>query len=117
VIISPKANMVNTLLNTASGTIEVGDYSFTGHNVSIITGTHNYKSLLEKRMKDIPSTGHDIKIGKGCWIGSNSIILGPCTIGDNAVIAAGSVVNKDVPAFSIFAGVPAKQIKTVSHSM
>lgn len=109
--------MVNTLFNTASGTIEVGDYSFTGHNVSIITATHNYKSLLEKRMKDILSTGHDIKIGKGCWIGSNSIILGSCTIGDNAAIANGSVVTKDAPTFSIVAGVSVKQIKNISHSM
>jgi len=114
-LISPKANMVNTLFNTACGMIEVGDYSFTGHNVSIITGAHNYESFLERRMKDIPPSGYDIKIGKGCWIGSNSIVLGPCTINDHSVIAAGSVVTKDVPPYTIVAGIPAKPIKVISH--
>lgn len=107
--------MVNTLFNLSSGVIAVGDYTFTGHNVSIITGTHQYTSLLEARITDIPEAGRDITIGRGVWIGSNAIILGPCTIGDHAVIAAGAVIpsGSQIPAGAIVAGVPAKVIKMI----
>jgi acetyltransferase-like isoleucine patch superfamily enzyme len=46
-----------------------------------------------------------------CWVGANSIILPGVTIGQGSIIAAGSVVTKDVEAFSIVGGVPAKKIK------
>ncbi len=116
--ISKKAVMLNTLFNTSSGWIEVGDYTFTGHNVSIITGTHRYESLLEDRMADFPKDGQDIKIGKGVWICSNALILGPCTIGNHSVIAAGSVVlpGSEIPPGTIVAGVPARPIKTLDVS-
>lgn len=113
--IAPTAEMMNTLFNTASGFIEVGDYTFTGHNVSIITGTHRYESLMRERMTDVPNSDRDIKIGKGVWIGSNATILGPCKIGDHAVIAAGSVVlpETEIPPYTIWAGIPAKTIKII----
>ena len=106
---------MNTLFNTSSGYIEVGEYSFTGHNVSLITGTHNYDSLLDKRMVDIAATGRDIIIGKGVWIGSSAIILGPCTIGDHSVIGAGSVVlpGSNIPRGAIAVGNPAKVIRVI----
>ena len=52
-----------------------------------------------------------IVLGKRVWIGSNSTILQGVTIGDNAVIGAGSVVTKDIPAGCIAAGVPARIIR------
>ena len=53
-----------------------------------------------------------IKIGNHVWIGVNCTILKGVTIGDGAIIAAGSVVTKDVPAHSLVGGVPAKVIRT-----
>ncbi|RMH14348.1 MAG: acyltransferase [Gammaproteobacteria bacterium] len=102
--------MVNTLFNTSSGRIEVGEYAFTGHNVSILTGTHDYRLIGEERLSVFPKEGNDIIIGKGVWIASNAIVLGPCKIGDNAVVAAGSLVKGDVPSGAIVAGIPAKPI-------
>ena len=58
----------------------------------------------------IPSPVH---IGKGVWIGSSSVILPEVTIGDNAVIGAGSVVTKDIPADMIAVGSPARVIKSI----
>ena len=113
--IAPTAALVNTPLNTNSGSIEIGDYTFTGHNVSIITGTHQSELLLEERMKGSPRSGRDIVVGKGVWICANALILGPCKIGDHAVIAAGSVVlaGTEVPSGAIVGGVPAKIIKFI----
>lgn len=52
-----------------------------------------------------------IEIGNDVWIGSNSVILNNCRIGDGAIVALGSVVTKDVPPYAIVGGVPAKLIK------
>jgi Bacterial transferase hexapeptide (six repeats) len=111
--LAPTAEMVNTLFNLSSGEIFVGDYSFTGHHVSLITGTHDYHAVLADRLTAVPESGRDITIGQGVWIGSNAVILGPCTIGDHAVIAAGAVVTagSQIPAGTIVAGIPAKVIK------
>lgn len=54
-----------------------------------------------------------IKLGKNVWVGSNATILQGVTIGDNAVVAAGAVVNNDVPANTVVGGVPAKVIKQI----
>jgi acetyltransferase-like isoleucine patch superfamily enzyme len=52
-----------------------------------------------------------VVIENDVWIGSNAIVIGPVTLGNGSVIAAGSVVTKNVPAFAIVAGVPAQIIK------
>jgi acetyltransferase-like isoleucine patch superfamily enzyme len=113
--LSSKTSMMNTLFNTNSGCIEVGDYTFAGHNVSIITGSHSHSLFLENRMK-FHESGRDIFIGNGVWIGSNAVILGPCIIGNHAVVAAGTVVppHSDIAPGSIVAGIPAKVIKTIN---
>ena len=56
--------------------------------------------------------GH-IHIKKNAWIGAGATILAGVTIGENAVVAAGAVVSKDVPANTIVGGIPAKMIKTI----
>ena len=111
--IARSACMVNALFNVSSGTITVGEHTFAGHNVSLITGTHDYNLFLQRRQVEIPRTGRDIEIGAGVWIGSNAVILGPCRIGDHAVIAAGAIVNADVAPYTIVAGVPAKPIRQI----
>ncbi len=55
-----------------------------------------------------------IRIGKKVWIGANATVVPGVSIGDGAVIAAGAVVTKDVPARTVVAGVPAKVVKEIS---
>lgn len=62
---------------------------------------------LDKRVPEQP-----VEIGNNVWIGVGATILKGVTIGDGAIIAAGSVVTKDIPARCLAAGVPAKVIKT-----
>ena len=106
--------LCNALLNTSSGEIYVGAYTFCGHNVSIITGTHDVKQTMDKRM-DFKTEGNDIHIGKGVWLCSNVTILGPCIIDDNAVVAAGSIVlpGTHIKSNELWAGNPAKYKKIV----
>jgi acetyltransferase-like isoleucine patch superfamily enzyme len=113
--IAKSAHMMNTLFNVISGTITIGEATFAGHNVMIITGAHDYDKLMEERMWDVPREGRDIRIGKGVWIGSNAVILGPCNIGDHAVIAAGAVVINDVPPRCIVGGIPARTLRTLAE--
>ena len=63
--------------------------------------------------RDEPGKSAPILIGDNVWIGSRVMILKGVSIGKDAVIAAGSVVTKDVPQGSIVAGVPARQVGTV----
>jgi acetyltransferase-like isoleucine patch superfamily enzyme len=103
----------NALFNLSSGNITVGDYVFFGHNVSLITGTHNYRKFGLERMHDYPKEGNNIIIEEGAWIASNATIIGPCKVGRHSVIAAGAVVKGDVPSYHIVAGVPAKTVKKI----
>ncbi len=103
-------NIAGVTLNTVSGRITIGDHTFLGHQVSLLTGTHDYSQRNQARLFAIPTEGRDIVIGEGVWIASNSTVLGPCRIGDHAVVAAGAVVTTDVPERTIVAGVPAKPV-------
>lgn len=115
--VHPTANVVNTLFNTSSGKIEVGEYAFMGHDVLLLAGTHDYTRTLVNRQRAVPESGYDIVVGRGVWIGSRAILLGPCQVGDHAVIAAGSVVSPGtiIPDYSTAAGCPAKIIKKLNH--
>lgn len=91
------------------GGITLGDNCLVGHNVVFATLNHGFAP--EERQSMLPAP---IIVGRNVWIGSNSTILQGVTIGDNSIIAAGSVVTKDVPANAIVAGVPARFIRSIS---
>ena len=116
-ILHSKAQLNNYLVNTNSGIVTIEDYVFFGKNVSIITGTHDYNKTDKERMECYPRQGRNITIHKGAWIASNSTIIGPCTIGEGSVVAAGSVVINDVRSFTIVGGNPAKLIKDIKLSI
>jgi|SRR5690606_25784527 len=91
--------------------VEIGDYTMIAHDVAIFGADHIYTEA------GTPSifSGRDVisptVIGKDVWIGAYTKIKAGVNIGDGAVIAFGSVVTKDVEAFSIYGGIPAKKIK------
>lgn len=90
------------------GGITIGDGALIGHNV--VLATLNHDLAPEKRSTIHPAP---IVIGRNVWIGASATIVPGVTVGDNAVIAAGAVVTKDVPANTIAGGVPAKVIKQI----
>ena len=109
--VAPSAIVNNALFNLSSGHITVGEHAFFGHNVSVLTGTHDVKKFGAERKTSIPKEGRDVVIGEGVWVASNATVLGPCTIGDHAVVGACSLVQEDVPPHAVVAGIPAKEIR------
>lgn len=103
----------NAVINTMSGIVEVRSYAFMGHNVSLLTGTHDCKQVGRSRQAAVPESGRDIIVGEGAWVASNVTIIGPCKIGENAVIGAGSVITGTVPPNTIYAGIPAKFVRNI----
>lgn len=93
------------------GGVTLGDGCLIGHNV--VFATLNHGIAPGERASTNPAP---IRLGENVWIGSNSTILQEVTIGDNAIVAAGSVVTKDVPANTIVGGVPARHIRTIEQS-
>jgi len=91
------------------GGVRIGDGCQIGHNVVFATLNHGLSP--EDRKNTYPAP---IVLGKNVWVGSNSTILQGVTIGDNAVVAAGAVVTKDVPDNVVVGGVPAKIIKKIT---
>lgn len=90
------------------GGVTLGDGCQIGHNVVFATLNHGISA--EDRVHTYPKS---IVLGQNVWVGSNSTILQGVTVGDNAIIAAGAVVAKDVPANTIVGGVPAKPIRSI----
>ncbi len=90
------------------GGITIGDGSLIGHNA--VLATLNHGLAPEERHDLFPAPIH---IGKNVWLGANVTVLPGVTIGDNAVIAAGAVVTKDVPENTVAAGVPARVIRSL----
>lgn len=90
------------------GGITLGDGCLIGHNVVFATLNHGFAPA--DRASLYPAS---IVLGKNVWVGSNSTLLQGIRIGDNAVIGAGSVVTKDVPANTIVGGVPARILRQI----
>ena len=131
VTIGDRVGLANTLINTASGQVDIGDYCAFGYNVMLLTGRHRFNNGQRISLQsetdsgwggsddEVPPKGFDIAIGDGCWIASGVIVSGGVTIGEHSIVAAGSVVTKSFPPYSILKGVPAVAIgdtRELSHS-
>lgn len=104
--------------------IEIGDRVLIAHDVNIFDNqTHpiNHRSrhlqfveiITSGFPKKIDLNEQSVKINNDAWIGANSIILKGVTIGEGAIVGAGSVVTKDVPPFTIVAGNPARIVRKI----
>jgi acetyltransferase-like isoleucine patch superfamily enzyme len=100
------------------GNIEIGKYCQIGADVAMHSTNHPMgylstyinKNLFNGELESLKEI-KNIKIGNDVWIGHNVIIVGNITVGNGAILAAGSVVTKDVPPYTIVAGVPAKPVR------
>lgn len=90
------------------GGIEIGDDCLIGHQVVLATLNHDFDPQKRGNMTPAP-----IRLGRRVWIGAHATILPGVTIGDNAVVAAGAVVTKDLPPNAVAGGVPARVLKKI----
>lgn len=93
------------------GPLEIGDNVMMGPEVRIMTSKHNTSrtDIPMQLQGDLPK--QKVTIGNDVWIGARVIILPGITVGMGAIIGAGAVVTKDVPEYTVVAGVPARIIK------
>ncbi|KAJ5608681.1 hypothetical protein N7528_009248 [Penicillium herquei] len=95
--------------------VSIGSRTLVGPNVCFFSGTHPLDPHLRNGTNG-PEMGRPITIGEDCWIAGNVILLPGVTIGNGCTIGAGSVVTKDVPAYHVAAGNPAKILRKIEPS-
>ncbi len=91
------------------GGLDIGDDVMIGPNVSIITAGHP----LDPSQRRAATIGKPIVIKRNVWIAAGATVIGGVTVGENAVVAAGSVVTKDVPPNTLVGGNPARVIRSI----
>ena len=89
------------------GGIVIGDYVLIGPNVFVGSATHINEPKFGAPRSMVGHINEPVKIGSNVWIGANSVICPGVTIGNNAIIAAGSIVTKDIPQAVLVSGNPA----------
>ncbi|KKK25680.1 hypothetical protein AOCH_007570 [Aspergillus ochraceoroseus] len=92
--------------------VTIGARTLLGPKVALYSGTHPLDPAIRNGTSG-PESGKEIHIGEDCWLAGNVIVLPGVTIGDGAVIGAGSVVTKDVPAYHLAVGNPAKIVRKI----
>ena len=93
------------------GGLDIADDVMIGPNVSIITAGH----ALEPSKRRV-TIGQPIVIERTVWIAAGAIVIGGVTVGENSVVAAGSVVTRDVPPNSLVGGNPARIVRSIGEN-
>ncbi|SFR67043.1 acyltransferase [Halogeometricum limi] len=120
VVVAPSEGRIeigaNSLVNVSTallghGDLSIGENALIGPNTTIVAANHGFAD------RDVPMASQEISaegitIHDDVWIGSNCAILDGVTLGEGAVVAAGSVVTESVAPYTIVGGVPAKEIRT-----
>ena len=91
--------------------VTIGRFTLFGPAVQIYTATHPMDAALRRKQE----SGKPVEIGSDVWVGGGAIILPGVKIGDAAVIGAGSVVTKDVPARTFAAGNPCRVVREITE--
>jgi acetyltransferase-like isoleucine patch superfamily enzyme len=94
-----------------SGYIEIGENVMMSPRVSIYSENHNFEDTTLPMISQGVARSF-VKIEDDCWIAANSVILAGVTVGKGSIVAAGSIVTKDVPPYSVVGGNPAKLLKS-----
>ena len=118
IIIGDNVGMSGTSLTCRTTEIRIGDDTMIAPNVIIVDSDFHALSSPGARIHDMGyENDRPVTIGKNVWIGMNSIVLKGVTIGDKAIIGAGSVVTTDIPAKMIAAGNPARAVKPIQDAV
>jgi acetyltransferase-like isoleucine patch superfamily enzyme len=122
VLLGRRVNIANNVTTGNNGYIgqfsyigpktEIGDYFIFADNVNIIGCDHEFQTPgVPILVAGLPKAQPKTKIGTDVWLGHGVVVMRGCKVGDGAIVAASSVVTKDVEPYSIYAGIPAVKIK------
>lgn len=98
------------LSNTIIGPVTIGANTIMAQNIVLSGLNHGYADP-DIPIKNQKETTSPIVVQEDCWIGANAVVVAGVTIGKHSIVAAGSVVTKNVPPYSIVGGNPAKILK------
>ena len=101
------------LMIASYGLVEIGDFTAIGRGSLILNAAHRTSDPALPIMQQGMDVEGPTMIGRNVWIGNNAAVIGPVTIGDRAVVAANSVVTRDVEPGTVVAGIPARPTKRV----
>lgn len=111
VIIGSGCSLTTPLYLNASAEIRIGNRVVIGHHVMIVTDSHD---MNDPEQRGGERYARPVVIEDGVWIGARVTILQGVTLGRGSVIAAGSVVTRDVPPHALAGGIPARVLKTLA---
>ncbi|MED4281720.1 acyltransferase [Priestia megaterium] len=94
----------------AAGGIEIGENVIMGQNIRFHSENHIF-DRIDLPIREQGVTNQGISIGNDCWIGAGVVFLDGVTVGDGCVIGANTLVNKDIPPYSVAVGNPVKIVK------
>lgn len=108
--IGEHVNIARGVIINAAGDVAIDDWVLLGPDVIIYSQDHVFDGI-DVPISMAPDRRAPIRIGRAAWVASRAIITAGVTIGEGAVVAAGAVVTRDVPPFTLVAGVPARVIR------
>ncbi|HEU5082575.1 MAG TPA: acyltransferase [Acidimicrobiales bacterium] len=109
--IEDKAYIGNFPRITAVGEVVIGEEAMLSDRVYVSDTGHVYEDVTQPIKRQGLRDGRRVEIGRGAWIGIGAAIVGNIRIGENAVVAANTVVRRDVPDFTVVAGNPAQVVR------
>jgi acetyltransferase-like isoleucine patch superfamily enzyme len=105
---------VGVNVRAAGGVISIGARSGIGQHSVLLASSHTVKAGVDHLRTPYDESKSGVTIGTNVWVGAHCVILPGVEIGDNSVIAAGSVVNRSVPANEIWGGIPARRARALT---
>lgn len=117
IMIGNNVSIGNRFSALCASPITIGDDCLLASDILITSENHgidpeNIKSYSENSLCTKP-----VSIGRGCWIGEKAVILPGVVLGEKCIVAAGAIVNKSFPPYTLVGGVPAKILKTYSFEL
>ena len=100
----------------AAAPITIHNNVLIASNVVITSENHGINPELTSSYSETPLVGSPVEIGEGCWLGEKVMVMPGVKLGERCVVAAGAVVTKSFPSYSLIAGVPAKLVKKYNHN-
>lgn len=113
IVLNKNAEITTSCFLLAKDKIIIGENSTLAYQVTVLTSAYP-NGPYNKLAKIYPRLEAPVVIGENSWIGARALILPGITIGNFCVVAAGAVVTKDVPDYTVVAGVPAKEVKKLN---